>query len=148
MEYYSAIKKNEIMPFFNNMDGLRDCHTERSKSYREEKLSYDTSYVRNWKRNDTNRPQFSRSVVSDSLQPHELQHARPPCPSKTPGVYSNSCTSSRWCHPAIVVPFSSCPRSLQASGSFPVSQLFAWGGRSIGVSASASVLPTNRLRDS
>ena len=90
--------------------------------------------------------QFSscRSVMSDSLGPHELQHARPPCPSPTPGVYSNSCPSSWWCHPAIsssVVPFSSCPQSLQASGSFPVSQLFAWGSQSIGVSA--SVLPMN-----
>ena len=90
--------------------------------------------------------QFSRSVVSDSLRPHESQHARPPCPSPTSGVYSNSCPSSRWCHPAIsssVVPFSSCPQPLPASGSFPMSQLFAWGGQSIGVSASASVLPTN-----
>ena len=90
--------------------------------------------------------QFSLSVVSDSLQPHELQHTRPPCPSPTPGVYPNSCPSSRWCHLAIsssVVPFSSCPQSLPASGSFPVSQLFAWGGHSIGVSASASILPMN-----
>ena len=90
--------------------------------------------------------QFSRSVVSDSLLPHESQHARPPCPLQTPGVYSNSCLSSRWCHPAIsssVVPFSSCPQSLPASGSFPKGQLFAWGGQSIGVSASASVLPMN-----
>ena len=90
--------------------------------------------------------QFSRSVVSDSLQPHESQHARPPCPSPTPGVYSDSCPSSRWCHPAIsssIVPFSSCPQSLPASGSFPMSQLFAWGGQSIGVSARASVLPVN-----
>ena len=81
--------------------------------------------------------QFSRSVVSDSLQPHELQHARPPCPSPTPRVYSDSCPSSRWYHPAIsssVVPFSSCPQSLPASGSFPMSQLFAWGGQSTGVS--------------
>ena len=81
--------------------------------------------------------QFSCSVVSDSLQPHELQHARPPCPSPTPGVHSNPCLSSRCCHPAIsfsVVPFS-CPQSLPASGSFPMSQLFAWGGQSIGVSA-------------
>ena len=88
--------------------------------------------------------QFSRSVVSDSLRPHESQHARPPCPSPNPGAYSNSCPSSRWCHPAIsssVVPFSSCPQSLPASGSFPMNQLFAWGGQSIGVSASASVLP-------
>ena len=90
--------------------------------------------------------QFSRSVMSDSLLLHELQHARPPCPPPTPGVYPNSCPSSRWCHPAIsssVVPFSSCPQSLPASGSFPMSQLFAWGGQSIGVSASASVLPMN-----
>ena len=90
--------------------------------------------------------QFSRSVVSDSLRPHELQHARPPCPSPTPGVYSDPCPLSWWCHPAIsssVVPFSSCLQSLPASGSFPVSQLFSWPGQSIGVSASASVLPMN-----
>ena len=90
--------------------------------------------------------QFSRSVVSDSLPPHELQHTRPPCPSPIPGVHSNSHPSSRWCHPAIsssVVPFSFCPQSLPASESFPMSQLFAWGGQSTGVSASASVLPMN-----
>ena len=90
--------------------------------------------------------QFSCSVVSDSLQPHELQHDRPPCPSPTPRVHSNSCPSSQWCHPAIsssVAPFSSCPQSLPASGSFLMSQLFAWGGQSTGVSASASVLPEN-----
>ena len=90
--------------------------------------------------------QFSCSVGFDSLWPHELQHARPPCLSQTPGVYSNSCPSSWWCHPAIsssVVPFSSCPQSLPASGSFPKSQLFPWGDQSIGVSASASVLPVN-----
>jgi len=90
--------------------------------------------------------QFSHSVVSDSLQPHESQHARPPCPSPTPEIYTNSCPSSRWCHPAIlssVIPFSSCPQSLPASGSFPMSQLFPWGGQSIGVSALASVLPMN-----
>ena len=90
--------------------------------------------------------QFSRSVVSDSLRPHELQHTRPPCPSPTPGVHSDSCPSSRWCHPAIspsVVPFSFSPQSLPASESFPVSQLFAWGGQSTGVSALASVLPKN-----
>ena len=81
-----------------------------------------------------------------TLQPHESQHARPPCPSPTPGAYPNSCPSSQWCHPAIsssVVPFSSCPQSLPASRSFPISQLFAWSGQSIGVSASASVLPMN-----
>ena len=89
--------------------------------------------------------QFSHSVVSDSLWSHESQHASPPCPSLTPGVYSDSCPSSWWCHPAIsssVVPFSSCPQSFPASGSFPVSQLFAWGGL-YGVSASTSVLPMN-----
>ena len=89
---------------------------------------------------------FSRSVMSNSLRPHESQHARPPCPSPTPGVHSDSHPSSRWCHPAIsssVVPFSSCPQSLLASGSFLMSQLFEWGGQSTGVSASASVLPMN-----
>ena len=90
--------------------------------------------------------QFRHSVVSDSLWPHESQHARPPCPSPTPRVYSNSCPLSRWCRPAIsssVVPFSFCPQSLPASGSFLMSQLFAWGGQSTRVSASASVLPMN-----
>ena len=90
--------------------------------------------------------QFSRSVVSDSLWPHELQHTRPPCPLPTPRVYPNSCPLSWWSHPTIsssVAPFSSCPQSLPASGSFPMSQLFAWGGQSIGISASASVLPMN-----
>ena len=90
--------------------------------------------------------QFSCSVVSDSLWPYKLQHARPPCPSLTPGVYSNSCPSSRWCHPAIsssVISFSSCPQTLPASGSFPMSQRSTWGGQSTGVLASASVLPMN-----
>ena len=89
---------------------------------------------------------FSRSVVSDSLRPHEPQHARPPCPSPTPGIHQNPCPSSRWCHPArssSVVPFSSCPQSFPASGSFQMSQLFTSGGQSIGVSASTSVLPMN-----
>ena len=84
--------------------------------------------------------------MSNSLRPHESQHARPPCPSPTPGVHSNSHLSSQGCHPAIsssVVPFSSCPQSLPASGSFPMSQLFARGGQSIGVSASTSILPMN-----
>ena len=84
--------------------------------------------------------------MSDTLRPHKRQHAKPPCPSQTPGVYSNSYPSSQWCHPGIsssVVPFSSCPQSLPASGSFPTSQLFAWGGQRIGVSASASVRQMN-----
>ena len=84
--------------------------------------------------------------MSDPLRPHELQHARPPCPSPTPGVHSDSCPSSQWCHPAIsssVVPFSSCPQSLPAWDTFPMSQLFTWGGQSIGVSALASFLAKN-----
>ena len=90
--------------------------------------------------------QFSRSVVSDSLRSHGLEHSRPPCPLSTPGVYSNSCPSSWWCHPTIsssVVPFSSHPLSFPASGSLQMSQFFASGGHSIRVSASASVLPMN-----
>ena len=88
--------------------------------------------------------QSSHSVVSDSLWPHEPQHARPPCPSPSPGVHSDSCPSSQWCHPTIsssVIPFSSCPQSLPASKSFPMSQLFTWGGQSTGVSALASFPP-------
>ena len=90
--------------------------------------------------------QFSCSVVSDSLRPHELQHTRPPCPSPTPGVHPDSCPSSRWCHPAIsssVVPFSSHLQSFLASRSFPMSRFFTSGGRNIGASALASILPMN-----
>ena len=99
-----------------------------------------------WNEKYYNSVQFSRSVVSNSLRTNELQHTRPPCPSPTPGVHPNSCASGRWYHPAIsssVVPFSSCPQFLPASESFPMSQLFAWCGQSIGVSALASVLPMN-----
>ena len=90
--------------------------------------------------------QFSDSVMSDSLQPHELQHARPPCPSPTPGAYPNSCPLSQRCHPTIsssVVPFSFCPQSFPALGSFQMSQFFASGGQSTGVSTSTSVFPMN-----
>ena len=90
--------------------------------------------------------QFIRSVISNSLWPHGWQHARFPCPSPTPGIYSNSCPLSQWCHPTIlssVIPFSSCLQSFPASGSFPMRQLFTSGGQSIGVSASTSVLPMN-----
>ena len=99
-----------------------------------------------WEAWDLPSVQFSRSVVSDSLRPHESQHARPPCPSPSARVHSNSRPSSRWCHPAIsssVIPFSSCPQSLLASESFPMSQLFAWCGQSTGVWALASFLPKN-----
>ena len=94
--------------------------------------------------------QFSHSVVSDSLRPHESQHTRPPCPSPSPRVHSNSRPSSRWCHPAIsssVIPFSSCLQSLPESESFPISQFFTWGGQSTGVSALASFLPRNTRAD-
>ena len=93
-----------------------------------------------------NSVQFSHSVVSNSLRPHGLQHPRPPCPSPTPRVHPNQCPSSQWCHPTIsssVSSYSSCPQSLPASGSFPMSQLFTSGGQSTGVSASTSVLPMN-----
>ena len=110
------------------------------------RLKSRAGYLRDWECTKDSVSQFSRSVVSDSLRPHELQHARPPCPSPSPGVHSNSRPSSRWCHPAIsssVVPFPSCPQSLPASESFPMSQLFTWGGQSTGVSALASFLPKN-----
>ena len=101
---------------------------------------------RNCTRLETDSVQFSLSIMSDSLWPHGLQHTRLPCPSATPGVYSNSFPLSQWCHPTIsssVIPFSSCLQSSPASGSFQMSQLFKSGGQSIGVSASASVLPRN-----
>ena len=99
-----------------------------------------------FKRTLTYSVQFSHSVVSNSLRPHELQHARPPCPSPTPRVHPNPCPLCQWCYPTIsssVVPFSSCPQSFPASGSFLMSQLSASGGQSIGISASTSVLPVN-----
>ena len=99
---------------------------------------------------DNSLVQVSRSVVSDSLRPHESQHTRPRCPSPTSCVHSNSRPLSQWCHPAIsssVVPFSSCPQSPPASESFPMSQLFAWGGQSTGDSALASFLPKKSLQN-
>ena len=99
---------------------------------------------RHFSKEDISSVQFSHSVVSDSLRPHGLQHARPPCPSPTPGVHPNSCPLSQWCHPTVsssVIPVSSCLHSFPKSGSFPMSQFLTSGGQSIGVSASASVLP-------
>ena len=106
--------------------------------------SSSTIWMNHWIHRES--VQFSHSVMYDSMRSHESQHARPPCPSPTPGIHPNSCPSNWWCHTAIsssVVPFSSCPQSLPASGSFPMSQHFAWGGQSTGVSASASVLSMN-----
>ena len=128
---------------------LRNMRPKESLS---EKQTFQSEYF--WERRARNYTykhqfssvQFSHSVMSDSLRPHGLQHARPPCPSPTPGVYSNSWPLSWWCHPTIsfsVVPFSSRLQSFPASGSFQMSQLFTSGGKSIGVSASASVLPMN-----
>ena len=116
-----------------------------------QKYAYNALYIHFLKKqlmkiSSVSSVQFSHSVVSDSLRPHESQHARPPCPSPTPGVDPNSCPSSRWCHPTIsssVIHFSSYPQSFPASGSFQMSQLFASCGQSIGVSASTSVLPMN-----
>ena len=122
-------------------------HTVEKDLLTNAKISWAPSICRAvWYLSSFSSVQFSHSVVSNSLRPHESQHTRPPCQSPTPGVYSNSGSSSQWCHPAIsssVIPFSSCPQSLPASGSFPTSQLFAWGGQCTGVSASASVLPMN-----
>ena len=106
--------------------------------------AYLVLHINNISCNDS--AQFSRSVTSNSLRPHGLQHTSPPCPSPAPGVYSNSCSLSQWCHPTIsssVIPFSSCPQSFPASWSFQMSQLFASGGQNIGVSASTSVLSMN-----
>ena len=108
--------------------------------------SWEENVNLTWKYITTCSVQFNCSVMSDSLWPHEPQHARPPCPSPTPGIYSDSCPLSRWCHWTIsssVDPFSSCPQTLPASKSFQISQLFTAGSQSIGISASASVLPMN-----
>ena len=127
----------QFLPFLP-MDSLP---TKFPESYFTDNRKLSLTYIWRGKKCSV---QFSRSVVSSSLRPHELQHARPLCPSPTPGVHSDSRPSSPWCHPAIsslVVPFSSCPQSLPASESFPMSQLFAWGGQGIRVSALASFLP-------
>ena len=123
----------------------KDLYVENYKTLMKE-IKDDTNKWRNIPCSWISSVQFSHSVVSNSLWPHELQHARPPCSSPTPGVHPNPCPSCQWCHPTIsssVVPFSSCPQSFPASGSFQMSQLFSSGGQSIGVSASTSVLPTN-----
>ena len=130
------------------------CHDSSKADY--EKLTKNEQWLNSWKsqpssQNSWNNPptdsvQFSRSVMSNSLRSHGLQYAGPPCPLPTPGVYSNSCPLSQWCHTTIspsVIPFSSCPQSFPALGCFQMTQFFTSGGQSIGVSASASVLPMN-----
>ena len=131
-EHYSDITKNEILSFVTTQMNLEDIMLS-DMSDRESQISFSSV-------------QFNHSVVFDSLRSHESQHSRPLCPSPTPGVHPNSCPLSRWCHPDIsssVIPFSSCPQPLPASESFPMSQLFARGGQSTGISALASVLPKN-----
>ena len=116
-------------------------HFDTNKTYSRTGRPSDTFQIPN-----SSSVHFSCSVMSDSLWPHGPQHTRPPCPSPTPRAYSNSCPLSQWCHPTIsssVVPFSSHLQSFQESGSFQMSQLFSWGGQSIGVSASTSVRPMN-----
>ena len=130
---YACPRRTQLIPLYTcNFNNNHDFLKGHSLSLWELKIEFSSLH-------------FSRSVMSDSLRPHEPQHARPPCPSPTPGVHPNPCPLSRWCHPTIsssVVP-SSCPQSFPASGSFQMSQLFASGGQSIGVSASTSVLPMN-----
>ena len=154
-----AIKRETItriwLPLWEGKEGFLLCCIEGERPRRdgEDRAMPPTTHTlessthgKDWCKPGDLSVQFSRSVVSDSLQIHGLQHARPPCPSPTPRVYSNSCPLSQWCHSTTslsVVPFSSCLQTFPASGSFPMSQFFTSGGQSIGVSASASVLPMN-----
>ena len=130
------------IPWTEEPDGLQSIGLPRVRQ-----LKWLNSYTKTRGGSSTSwAVQFSQSVVSDSLRPHESQHTRPPCPLPTAGVYANPCPLSQWCHPTTsssVVPFSSCPQSFPASGSFHMSQLFTSGGQSIWVSASTSVLPMN-----
>ena len=148
METIGEGARIEWWKIISSVEMLRNMRPKESLS---EKQTFQNEYF--WERRARNYTykhqfssvQFSHSVMSDSLRPRESQHTRPSCPSPTPRVHLNSCPLSWWCHPAIsssVVLFS-CPQSLPASESFPVSQLFAWGGQSIGVSALASFLPKN-----
>ena len=126
------------------MEKPRDDYIKYNKTNEATLLASNERFINTFHKHIFSSVQFSRSVVSDSLRPHESQHARPPCPSPTPRVHSDSRPSSQWCYPAVssyVIPFSSCPQSLPASKSFPMSQLFAWVSQSTGVSALASFLP-------
>ena len=130
------ILKNVYSVFHSGWTNLHSHHSAQGHP-----LARCIHYMTDLSQNTFSSVQFSRSIVSESLWPHELQHAGAPCPSPTPGVHPNPCPFSWWCHPASVVPFSSCPQSLPESKSFPISQLLAWGGQSTGVSALASFLP-------
>ena len=137
------------MLLFNGSIDIILRYVWKSKSFEVAKPVMKTKTDVNWLQFSS--VQLSHSVVSDSLRPHESQHARPPCPSPTPGVHSDLRPLSQWCHPAIsssVVPISSCPQSLPASESFPMSQLFAWGGQSTGVSALAAHYQRNANQNS
>ena len=140
-QQHKKLIHHDQVGFIPVMQGFFNIHKSINVIHHINKLK-DKNHIRS--------DQISHSVVSDSLRPHESQHARPPCPSPTPGVHSDSCPSSQWCHPAIsssFIPFSSCPQSLPASESFPMSQLFAWGGQSTGVSALASSFQRNPRAD-
>ena len=143
-----SYKKEWTFTTGNNLGGFGDYYAKWNVRQKKTNIEWYHLYVEyseyNWRS-----VQFSCSVVSDSLRPHELQHARPPCLSPSPGVHSNSCPSSQWCHLAIsssVIPFSSCSQSLPESV-FSNESLFAWGGQSTGVSALASFLPRNTQAD-
>ena len=130
-----------LSPFMCVLRGIKERWAEIERERERERMNFEDNEF-----NTFISVQFSRSVVFDSLRPHEPQHTRPPCPSPTHGVHPNPCPLSRWCRPTIsfsVVPFSSCPQSFRASGSFELSQLFASGGQTIEVSASTAVLPMN-----
>ena len=140
---------NKELENIKNQTDLENTKSEIKNTLEGINSKFDYRGMDNWSRRESsgNYPvQFSLSVVFNTLRPHGLQHARLPCPSTTPGASSNSCPSSQWCHPTIassVVPFSSCLQSFPASGPFPMSHFFTSGGQSIGVLASASVLPVN-----
>ena len=138
---YLSFQTWEEMLLLSTHTSSKIPKTSASESAHPKPISFSFLFFRFISEVQFSSVQFSCSVVSDSLRPHESQHARPPCPSPTPGVHSDSRSSSQWCHPAIsssAVPFSSCPESLSASESFPMSQLLTWGAQNTEVSASAS----------
>ena len=147
--FFFFYQRHKFVLKLKGQEYAHPCHLQshwRPPDAEEKEKALSRLWIANrWNTTNNSNSQFSHSVMSDSLRPHELQHARPPCPSPTPGVHPNPFPLSRWCHPTIsssVIPFS-CPQSFPASGSFQMTQLFTSGGQSIGVSASTSVLPMN-----